>query len=170
MPPSNRGRTMAEVGAEVDASMRTILLSSDRRQITHAFERLTCIVKGDCVCDDCPEWDKDVYWVYEISRRLVPSRAMQLIKERHVPSARWSGYVKALYRELFMALYDDLWPDTAVYSNGQMEDVAVQRSPFLPAPLVASTLALIKRELSKKAPAKRPGKKAPAKKPQTVSS
>ena len=59
--------------------------------------------------------------MYEFGRCLVPSRFLQLVKEVHLKSKRWD-YIKPLYRDLYSNMYEDLLPDTDVFSNGDVEN------------------------------------------------
>ena len=103
---------------------QTILFSTRRSEITAAFRELACIVTGKCICDLCPEWDKDVHIVYEFGRCIVPSRFLQMVKELHLRSKRWE-YIRPLYKDLHDLVYADISPDTAeVFSNGDMENQA----------------------------------------------
>ena len=114
-------KSLNEVHQEVNRLEKVILLSKKKTEITKAFKDLICIVTGNCICDSCPEWDKDTYIVYEFGRCLVPSRFLQLVKELHLKSNRWE-YIQPLYREFYAILYADLNPETGILSNGDMED------------------------------------------------
>ena len=81
--------------------------------------------------------------MYEFGRCLVPTRIMQLIKERHHGSDRWT-YVQPLYAQLYAALYEDLDPTKGVFSNGALEDQACDYSA--PTSISAQTLSKIKTE------------------------
>lgn len=81
-----------------------------------------CLLRGECVCDLCETWDKNVFIVFELGRCLVPARFLQLVKERHYNSKRWS-YVQPLYTELFNTMYSDVSPnEPVIHSSGDVED------------------------------------------------
>lgn len=122
--------------------MRTILLSSNRRDITRAFRGLECLVRGKCICDMCPGWPDDVGILYEFERCLVPTRFLQLIKARHIHTKRWE-YVQPLYASLFQTVMQDVLPDTPFAA-----DEGDTRCPYpaLRPEVVDATLAEIRQE------------------------
>lgn len=121
-------KSVKELLNEVNKLSRTILLSSNKTDITKAFKRLMCLLTGQCVCDICKTWDTNVFLLFEFGRCLVPPRFMQLVKERHYNTKRWN-YVLPLYMELFNTIYEDISPDTEViHSSGDMEDQACMYS------------------------------------------
>jgi hypothetical protein len=113
--------SLDEVYKKINALQKVILLSKKKTDIVKAFKDITCIITGKCVCESCPEWDKETFVVYEFGRCLVPSRFLQLVKEVHLKSKRWD-YIKPLYRDLYSNMYEDLLPDTDVFSNGDAEN------------------------------------------------
>lgn len=118
-----RGRpaSVEEWAAEMRSLINKALLSTRKPDIARAMKRLTCMVRGKCVCDMCDTWDPDVHMVYELHRCFLSPRTMQLIKEAHIRKPRWEGYVRGLYKELFDAVYEDISPSTSLLSNGEME-------------------------------------------------
>jgi len=101
-----------------------ILLSRRKREIIKAFKDLLCLITGKCICDMCESWDKNTYIVFEFGRCFVPSRLMQLIKERHFGTKRWE-YIQPMYAQLYETVYEDLDPTSGViHSSGVMEDQA----------------------------------------------
>lgn len=117
-------QTPSEVYDAVTKALKRVLLSRNKNEISAGFKTLLCIVKTDCLNDLNPKWtDKSAYPAFEWSRCLVSTRTMQLIKESHFNSPRWS-YVKTMYGELFNALYVDILPDTdVIHSAGSVEDL-----------------------------------------------
>ena len=112
------------VYAAVERCTRAVLLSSNKKEIAAAFARLECILDSSCVCTFC-DGTKGIDFVFEFGRCLVPSRTMQLIKERHLETPRWA-YVGPLYKKLYDFLYEDLSAhekQLRVVSNGELEDV-----------------------------------------------
>lgn len=75
------------------------------------------------MCDLCDTWDGSVDVTYEFGRCLVPSRFMQLCKDRHMRTSRWA-YVEGFYRDLYDVLYDDIKPSsmTATIHDRDAED------------------------------------------------
>ena len=138
-----RFSSVADVSKESKRLQDIILFSKTKREITKAFEGLKCLITGRCICDLCPEWDKDTYIVYEFGRCIIPSRFLQLIKEVHVKSKRWS-YIQPLYRELYQILYEDLISDTNM-SNGELENIKCGHSTSIS----QSTLNKINQEFEK---------------------
>ena len=61
----NKIKSLDKVYKEVDRLQKVILFSKKKNEITNAFKDLTCIISGKCVCESCPEWDKDTFVVYE---------------------------------------------------------------------------------------------------------
>ena len=100
----------------VDLLLKRIITSTQKKELVDALKEVYCIVFGSCV--DI----KGLDIVYEWSRCMLPSRAMQQIKEAHCESPRWA-YVKPLYAALYEDLYKDLDPETGKLSNGALEDV-----------------------------------------------
>lgn len=94
-------------------------LSTQKRNITKGMNRLNDLAKGKGkgVGVDYPD-----DFVYEYARCHITTQMLQKIKEVHYPTKRWV-YVKPLYRTLFQTVFDDLLPDTSIYSNGDMENV-----------------------------------------------
>ena len=88
-----------------------LLTSGNKAHITASFSKLECLITGQCICDLCPEWDVDHGPLYEFSRCLIPTRILQMIKDRHYNTKRWS-YVLPLYSSLFEKLFDDILPTT----------------------------------------------------------
>ena len=132
---------------QVESLSKTILLSTNKRDITRAFDKLKCIITGSCICNTCDTWDKDVYIVYELGRCLVPTRFFQLVKERHYKSPRWA-YIQELYRDLYMTVNDDILPETGVFhSSGTTEDQKCMYS--ISDNLKKRAIQLIKKEKSK---------------------
>lgn len=142
MAPLAKVATLAELQERTDALMRTILLSSNRRDITRAFRGLECLVRGKCICDMCPGWPDDVGILYEFGRCLVPTRFLQLIKARHIHTKRWE-YVQPLYASLFQTVMQDVLPDTPFAA-----DEGDTRCPYpaLRPEVVDATLAEIRQE------------------------
>lgn len=107
---------------EIKHLSKILLTSHNKDKLTKAFSRIKCLVTGNCICDMCPTWDKNIYVVYEFGRCLVPSRLFQLIKETHYKTKRWE-YILPLYRDLYDTIYEDINPDTGIiHSSGNMED------------------------------------------------
>lgn len=119
-------KTVKSVYEESNRLQETILFSGNKKDITEAFAKLQCMITGKCICESCPEWEKDTMVVYEFGRCIIPTRFLQMIKELHYESPRWS-YIQPLYRDLIGLLYEDLSPDAPVYSNGDLEN---QRCKF----------------------------------------
>ena len=115
--------TEAELYAEVEKNIRLVLLSSNKKDITKAFTSLECIINAKCICSFC-DGIGDLDFVYEFSRCLISTRTMQLIKERHLETPRWS-YIGPKYTKLYEILYEDLNPlnNKRVFSNGEMENI-----------------------------------------------
>jgi len=107
--------------ARVDFLVKTIVVSTKKKELVDSLKELYCIVFGSCV--DL----KGVNIVYEWSRCMLPSRSLQKIKEAHCESARWV-YVKPLYAALFEDMFADLNPETGRLGNGALEDAVRCRS------------------------------------------
>jgi hypothetical protein len=107
----DRVKSVKELQERINHLLRVVLVSGNKRDITAAFKALECLITGSCICDLCPEWDKDVEILYEFSRCLVPPRILQLIKSRHSRSKRWE-YIQPLYASLYEKLFDDILPST----------------------------------------------------------
>jgi hypothetical protein len=90
--------------------------SSKHSRRSNAWSRADASVKH------APNGDDGMPIVYEFGRCIVPSRFLQMVKELHQKSKRWE-YMQPLYRELFGIMYEDLSPDTAIFSNGSMENI-----------------------------------------------
>lgn len=103
---------------------------------------MRCIVTSECICQFC-DGTKGINFVFEFGRCLVPTRIMQLIKERHHGSDRWA-FVQPLYAQLYETLYEDLDPKKGLFSNGALEDQACDYS--VPSSISAQTLSKIKAE------------------------
>jgi hypothetical protein len=134
----------AKVYAEVKRCTRAVLLSSTKKEIVSAMTTLECVVRADCICSFC-DGTRDMNFVFEFGRCLVPTRTMQLIKERHLETPRWA-YVGPVYTRLFATLYEDLNPanDKRVFSNGEMEDIVCRFK--LPRAVYSDALAKIQTE------------------------
>jgi hypothetical protein len=133
---------------EVENLSQIILTSTKKKEITNAFDALKCIITGQCICDLCETWNKDINIVFEFGRCLVPPRFMQLVKERFYKTIRWN-YVKPLYSDLYSTLYDDLDPEKdVIHSSGNIEDQVCMYK--LSPQLVADSLDVIKSEKRKK--------------------
>ena len=143
-----KAEDMAETTARVAAALRVALLGSRTRDVARALRKLVCFVRAACVCDTCPSWPEDVPVGYEWARWLVPTRAMQLLKERHAPSPRWA-HLRQPYSELHTALYEDISPDTPLFSSAA-DDPGVRGSlrPPLDPDLDAAALEAISTELN----------------------
>jgi hypothetical protein len=123
-----KAETIRELVDRVDTALETIMISSNKRKITRAFAELKCLITGKCICELCPGWPDEngmMYMVYEMSRCLVPTRALQLIRDRHIaiPSA-WL-WIKPLYTDLYTTLMEDIDPtnpDETPMSSDDMED------------------------------------------------
>lgn len=124
-PTFEKSKSLAELFKRVEKLTNILLLTTSKKELVSAFAELECIVKGNCICDSCPEWDQDTYIVYEFARCLVPSRVFQLIKEKHASSPRWK-WMKKRYTSLYNTVYEDLSPKTGNMSNGDMEDQTCQ--------------------------------------------
>ena len=96
--------------------------SGNKRDITRAFRELECLITGSCICDLCPEWDKDTYVVYEFSRCIVPTHILQLFKARHYNTKRWV-YVLPLYTSLYEKLFDDILPNRPTLASLNYERI-----------------------------------------------
>lgn len=118
----SKAKSVKEVLSEVEQMSQTVLLSTRKIEITKAFKRLICLTSGQCVCDICDTWDKDLFIVFELGRCLVPPRFMQLCKERHYGTKRWA-YIEPFYKALYKSLYADIDPDNEIiHSSGTYED------------------------------------------------
>lgn len=116
MRPTTKHSSYNAVSNAVSEATRIILDTTDKRAIVEAFKDLQCIVTGTCICDTCDTWDQ--YAVsYEFARCLVPTRFMQLAKERHHGTHRWT-FVGPLYKELFSTLYADIDPESGILHSG----------------------------------------------------
>lgn len=114
--------SVKDVLMKVETLSKTILSTTKKTEIVKAFEGLKCLATGECICDTCPSWDKNTFIVFEFGRCLVPSRFLQLVKEKHAKTKRWV-YIKPLYKELFDIVYQDLHPDeNVIHSSGNVED------------------------------------------------
>ena len=114
--------TVKELISEVEHLSNIILLSSRKVEIIKSFKRLMCLLRGECICDICKSWDKNVFIVFELGRCLVPSRFLQLVKERHATTKRWS-YIQPLYKELYDTMNEDISPnEPIIHSSGDVED------------------------------------------------
>lgn len=84
-----------------------------------------------------------MYLVFEFARCLVPSRFLQLVKQRFYGTNRWS-YVKPLYTDLYETLYEDLSPEKGLVHENTMEDqqCMYQLSPDI----IKKSLEVIKKE------------------------
>lgn len=149
----NRFGSPKEVYNAVTTHLKTILTSRNKQAITRAFKVVTCIVSGECLDDMNKKWtDKEAYPAFEWSRCLVSTRTMQLIKENHCQTPRWS-YVKELYTTLYSKLYADISPDSEViHSSGTIEDLPCKYS--LSDDVRKNTLNLLASEKKKKLKAK----------------
>jgi hypothetical protein len=107
----NKVKSIKELEELVNNLHKVIILSGNKREITKAFKHLECLATGACICDLCPEWDKNTYILYEFSRCIIPSKIFQLIKEMHYNTKRWA-YIKPLYISLYEKVFDDILPDT----------------------------------------------------------
>lgn len=142
-----------ELYSTIKALYSTILLSSNKKDILMAMDKLHCIMIGNCICSFCKE-TKSLDIVYEFSRCLVPSRLMQLIKERHCGTSRWV-YVQPVYAKLYKSLYEDLDPnESVVFSNGKLENIVCRFK--LSTSLVNKTLEKIAHEKIKQSARKSP--------------
>ena len=125
MSPRRQKRTVVDTVqaayAEAAKATETLLLSTHVPSITRAFSKLLCLVQGSCLKDLGPDWDSDVSIVYEFGRCLVPSRVLQLIKERHMGTSRWER-IAPEYARLYNVLYEDLLPASGDLSNRSLED------------------------------------------------
>jgi hypothetical protein len=143
--------TPKKVYKALDACMELVLISTKKNEIVNAFKRMQCILVGKCICDACPEWEKNhgpddiPLLVMETGRCLVPSRFMQLVIDKHLPTKRWS-YIQPLYTELFNELYSDILPTIeSPISNGELEDQKWCNHKISPT-LIKKSLLSIKNE------------------------
>lgn len=134
-----------EVYDALSTHLKTLLTSRNKTDITRAFKVVICIVGGECMDDMNKKWtDKEAYPAFEWSRCLVSTRTMQLIKENHCQTPRWT-YVKALYANLYSKLYADIDPETEVmHSSGSIEDLPCKYS--LSSNIIKDTLNLLDME------------------------
>lgn len=118
-----------EVYDAITSNLQVILTSRNKKDITHAFKVVICIVGGQCLDDLNKKWkDNQAYPAFEWSRCLVSTRTMQLIKESHCQTIRWS-YVKPLYKILHSKLYEDIDPESdVIHSSGDIEDLPCKYS------------------------------------------
>lgn len=116
MKKNNKFTNFADVQIAVQNDLKVILTSTSQVKIQNAMKELICIVSGSCICDLCPEWNKDLYVLFELGRCLVTTHTMQLIKTKHIKTARWI-YVKPLYTELYNTLFGDIAPNDDDYAS-----------------------------------------------------
>jgi len=115
-------KTVSEAKAKVQELLEIVLTTTRKAGLTRALIELVCIVKGTCLCDTCPEWDKDAYILYEFSRCLVTTHSFQLMKEKHFNTKRWA-YVMPLYAELYNAVFEDIMPHTGALASIDEEHI-----------------------------------------------
>lgn len=104
-------KTKKELEERIRACIDVLLTSGNKRLLTSSFRELECLLTGHCICDLCPEWDVDHGPLFEYSRCLLPTRILQLVKEHHYNTKRWS-YILPLYSSLFEKLFLDILPTT----------------------------------------------------------
>lgn len=109
-------KSVTELEERTNALIQVILQSANKRDLTKAFREIQCLITGSCICDLCPEWDKDTYVVYEFARCIVPTKILQLIKSRHYNTKRWI-YIEPLYTSLYESLNDDILPTTSLKAS-----------------------------------------------------
>lgn len=115
-------KTVNEAKSKVQELMEIILTTTRKAGLTRALSELVCIVKGNCLCDTCPEWDNDAYVLYEFSRCLVTTHSFQLMKEKHCKTKRWA-FVMPLYAELYNAVFEDIMPHTGAIASIDEEHI-----------------------------------------------
>ena len=107
----NKLKTYKQVTDNIHTNLKNILTLTNKKVIQQSFERIECIITGQCICDSCNEWDSNILIIFELGRCLISSKILQLIKHRHVSSKRWL-YIEPLYNKLFLQLYNDILPNT----------------------------------------------------------
>lgn len=142
-------KSVKEVVKEVSEIHKVLLLSKNKKNIIKGFQKALCIATGQCVCDLCPKWDKNIFIVFEFGRCMFPSRFFQLVRDAHMKSPRWEAYVKDLYTVLFNTLYEDLLPSTESNIHS-LEQESQKCSYSLDPRLVQQAIDLIKKTNLKK--------------------
>jgi hypothetical protein len=120
----NKIKTLKDLEERANHLIKVIVQSGNKREITKTFLEIECLITGSCICDLCPEWDKDTYILYEFGRCIVPTKILQLVKERHYNTKRWV-YVQPLYTSLYEKLFDDILPTTSPRASLNNEAKAI---------------------------------------------
>jgi hypothetical protein len=147
--PASQGGPAGDVEdlrARVNDLYNVVLLSDDPRRIEPAMRELCCVAVFGRDCVDTLSMPSKYTFGFEMSRCLIPTRALQLIKQRHMSTPRWT-IIAPWYAHLFNTLYQDIHPSTDVIAESDDNSDHVH-CLSISKPLVKQTLDLLKKERS----------------------